>query len=122
MVRTDSSDSSDSSNSNERATRTSVRSPVPMKHLHLLITGRVQGVSFRASLADIADQHRVTGWVRNRRDGSVEAQIHGSAAACEAVLAWARIGPRAARVDAVRLTDLPVETPAPTRFELRPTV
>lgn len=93
-----------------------------MKHLHLSITGRVQGVSYRASLADIADRHRVTGWVRNRRDGSVEAQIHGADAACEAVLAWARVGPRAARVDAVAVTPLADIPAVPDRFELRPTV
>lgn len=92
-----------------------------MKHLHLVITGRVQGVGFRATMADIAEQHGVTGWVRNRSDGSVEAQIHGPDDACEKVLAWARLGSRAARVDAVAVSALPTPAAVPPQFALLPT-
>ena len=48
-----------------------------MKTLHLTIRGRVQRVGFRAYVKYKADQHGVSGWVRNRNDGSVEAVVHG---------------------------------------------
>ena len=69
----------------------------------LSITGRVQGVGFRYSLHAEARARGVRGWVRNRRDGSVEALLQGEAAAVEATIAWARRGPPAARVDRVEL-------------------
>lgn len=65
----------------------------------LRITGRVQGVGFRHALQREALAQGLAGWVRNRRDGSVEAMLQGDAAAVEAVCAWARHGPPAARVD-----------------------
>jgi acylphosphatase len=68
---------------------------------HLRIAGRVQGVGYRDALRDQAIAQGVAGWVRNRRDGSVEAVLQGEAAAVEAVLAWARRGPPAAHVDHV---------------------
>lgn len=68
---------------------------------HLLITGRVQGVAYRASMAREAQVLGVTGWVRNRADGSVEAVIAGSPEQVAAMLAWARRGPPAAAVDHV---------------------
>jgi len=69
--------------------------------LHLRIRGRVQGVNFRYSLALEAEQLGLQGWVRNRRDGSVEAAAHGAAAACDALARWAQRGPPAARVERV---------------------
>ena len=68
---------------------------------YLRIAGRVQGVGFREALRGQALGHGVTGWVRNRRDGSVEAVLQGDAGAVDAVLAWTRRGPPAARVDRV---------------------
>ncbi len=68
---------------------------------HLRIAGRVQGVGYRGALRDRAIAQGVAGWVRNRRDGSVEAVLQGEAAAVETVLAWARRGPPAAHVDYV---------------------
>ncbi|MEW5864440.1 MAG: acylphosphatase [Pseudomonadota bacterium] len=68
---------------------------------YLLIRGRVQGVGFREAMRREAIARGCTGWVRNRRDGSVEAVVQGDPAAVEAVLAWARRGPPAARVDDV---------------------
>lgn len=62
------------------------------------IHGRVQGVGYRDYLRDEADRLGVTGWVRNRADGSVEAVVQGSAEAVERILSWARRGPPAARV------------------------
>jgi acylphosphatase len=65
------------------------------------ISGRVQGVGFRYALADEARTRNLRGWVRNRRDGSVEAVVAGDEADVEAVIAWARHGPAAARVSLV---------------------
>lgn len=91
-----------------------------MAHIarHLIIEGIVQGVCYRASMAEQARQLGVTGWVRNRRDGSVEAMIAGDAAQIEAMLAWSRIGPAGGSVDKL------IVEPAIgdfRDFELRPT-
>ena len=67
----------------------------------LTISGEVQGVGFRYALADEARARNLRGWVRNRRDGSVEAIVAGTEADVEAVIAWARHGPPAARVTCV---------------------
>ena len=85
---------------------------------HLLISGQVQGVGFRYSMAEEAERLGVTGWVRNRRDGTVEAVIDGQAAAVEALLAWARRGPPAARVSDVTISEAGGTF---ARFEMRPT-
>ena len=76
-----------------------------MNTLHLLISGRVQGVGFRWSMCEAAQQFGACGWVRNRRDGRVEAVVDGSAEIIESMLRWARDGPRAARVDRVETRD-----------------
>ena len=74
----------------------------------LTISGQVQGVGFRYALADEARARNLRGWVRNRRDGSVEAVVAGSEVDVEAVIAWARRGPPAARV--VRVAVEPAAT------------
>lgn len=66
---------------------------------HLQITGRVQGVGFRYALCAEAQRLALTGWVRNRRDGSVEAIVSGGDTALAQLLEWARRGPPGARVD-----------------------
>ena len=66
--------------------------------LHLRISGRVQGVGYRDALRNEADCSGIAGWVRNRRDGTVEAVVQGTPRAVEKILAWARHGPPAARV------------------------
>jgi len=71
----------------------------------LCISGRVQGVGFRYSLQREALAQGVTGWVRNRRDGSVEAVLQGDEAAVAAVIAWSRRGPSAARVAQVEVQE-----------------
>jgi len=65
----------------------------------LRISGRVQGVGYRDALRRQALACGLAGWVRNRRDGSVEAVLQGDARSVEDVIAWARRGPPAARVD-----------------------
>lgn len=72
---------------------------------HLIIEGRVQGVGYRASFAALANSLGLSGWVRNRVDGSVEALVEGPDEALERLITWARQGPPAARVDQLILTD-----------------
>ena len=76
---------------------------------HLRAAGRVQGVAFRESMRAEALRLGVHGWVRNRRDGSVEAVVHGPRAAVEAIVAWARRGPPAARVAQLTVEPPPAE-------------
>ena len=71
---------------------------------HLVIRGRVQGVGFRNYLEYKARQLAVSGWVRNRSDGSVEAVAQGTVAAIEAFIDCARRGPRAAAVTGVTVS------------------
>lgn len=70
---------------------------------HVIITGRVQGVAFRADTRWTAQRMGVFGWVRNRQDGSVEAVIEGEKERVEKMLAWCRRGPALAHVDEVKL-------------------
>jgi acylphosphatase len=72
--------------------------------LHLAIRGRVQGVGFRYSMAEEAVRLGLRGWVRNRRDGSVEAVVQGPAVAVEAMQRWAAHGPPSAHVSGVEAT------------------
>ena len=67
----------------------------------ITVRGRVQGVGYRDALRRQAEALGVTGWVRNRHDGSVEALLQGDAGAVDALLSWARQGPPAARVGEV---------------------
>lgn len=66
---------------------------------HINVTGRVQGVGYRAFVQRAALTHGVEGWVRNRRDGSVEAVLAGAADMVELVVEACRKGPYAARVE-----------------------
>jgi acylphosphatase len=87
----------------------------------LTIRGRVQGVGYRDALCREAERHGVAGWVRNRTDGSVEALVRGEAEDVAALVAWARRGPPAARVDQVH-TATAEDPELPLRFQIRPTV
>ncbi len=68
---------------------------------HIVVRGRVQGVGYRAFVEDEAHQRGLQGWVRNRRDGSVEAVFAGPAAEVEAAIEACRRGPFSARVSAL---------------------
>ena len=74
-----------------------------MRTVHLRIEGRVQGVGYRYWAADRAEELQLTGWVRNRRDGAVEAVISGPEADVERMIALYRQGPRDAAVTAVEI-------------------
>ncbi len=87
-----------------------------VRHLHIF--GLVQGVGFRYHFMEQAQGLDITGWVRNRRGGSVEAMIAGTPEAVEALIAWTRRGPAAARVERVEVSDT---EGAFVGFELRPT-
>ena len=69
--------------------------------LHVLISGRVQVVFFRAATRDEARARGLKGWVRNLPDGRVEALFQGDKRALEAMLAWCHLGPPHAYVDRV---------------------
>ena len=87
----------------------------------LVIHGSVQGVGYRYAMLDAAESCGVAGWVRNRRDGTVEAFVQGDAAQVETIVAWCRRGPPAARVTTV---DVVPATPdsALAEFTHRPTL
>lgn len=72
--------------------------------VRLLISGRVQGVAFRAHAADEATRLGVAGWARNLVDGSVEVVAEGARPQVEAFAAWCHRGPRWARVEEVQAT------------------
>lgn len=72
----------------------------------VVVRGRVQGVWFRGSMQAEAERLGVAGWVRNRGDGAVEAELEGERTAVETLLAWAGHGPRGARVTGVELEEL----------------
>jgi len=72
---------------------------------HLIVRGRVQGVGFREYLRREAKGLNVTGWVRNRRDGTVEAMLYGSPEDVAKILDWARHGPPSARVTSIEVKE-----------------
>jgi len=76
-----------------------------MRAALLRITGRVQGVGYRAWAIETAVRLRLRGWVRNRSDGSVEAHIIGGEDAVAAMIEACRTGPFAARVTGVRISE-----------------
>jgi len=70
---------------------------------HAIISGRVQGVFFRMETKRAADRFGVSGWVRNRRDGTVEAVFEGDRDRVDAVLEWCSEGPAHAQVSGVNV-------------------
>ena len=72
------------------------------------MSGGVQGVGFRWGAREAAQRLGVTGWARNRLDGTVEAEIEGTPEQVDRMLEWLRAGPPGASVAAVTVSDLPV--------------
>ncbi|HEY4180202.1 MAG TPA: acylphosphatase [Kofleriaceae bacterium] len=88
-----------------------------MRRARAIITGRVQGVSYRASTVDEARAiGGITGWVKNCADGSVMLEVEGAPAAVAALLAWCEHGPPSARVVHVSIEEL-APTGAQTDFQ-----
>ncbi|KAA9107670.1 acylphosphatase [Microbacterium rhizomatis] len=90
-----------------------------MRRVHVIVSGQVQGVGYRYTARMIAREARVTGWVRNRPDGTVEAEIEGPGDAVDEMLAWMAEGPPGSRVDAARVTE--VEPIGGQGFDVRDT-
>jgi len=72
---------------------------------HVRVHGRVQGVNFREAMRAQAEQVGVTGWVRNRSDGTLEAMVHGAPESVGRMLEWVQRGPPAARVARVDVAE-----------------
>ena len=75
--------------------------PTESVRVRVIVTGRVQGVWYRDSCRDQARSEGITGFARNRADGAVEVELEGPEPAVERVVAWCRVGPPRASVDAV---------------------
>ncbi|MBI4805813.1 MAG: acylphosphatase [Desulfovibrio sp.] len=89
-----------------------------MKNLHCLVSGRVQGVGFRAFVLDQAHELGLTGWTRNLPNGQVEAMAQGTEEALEEFARRLRKGPVWARVDAVEISEGPFDGSC-TTFQVR---
>lgn len=74
--------------------------------MHVVVRGEVQGVGYRYTMRMVARDAGVSGWVRNRRDGAVEAEVEGPPDRVDAVIAWMAEGPPGSRVDGAAVTDL----------------
>ena len=77
-----------------------------MRRVRAIVSGRVQGVSYRASTVDEARRLGVVGWVKNRVDGKVELEAEGTDERVAALLDWCQYGPPNARVDHVVTEEL----------------
>ena len=69
------------------------------QRVHILVSGKVQGVFFRQALKVVAKKNNVLGWVRNLKDARVEAMLEGDNKSINSVIEWTRIGPAISRVD-----------------------
>ena len=91
-----------------------------MLQARLTISGRVQGVGYRDWALDVAQRLGLTGWVRNRRDGAVEALIVGEEAAVGEMIEACRRGPPAARVEEIDVDPVDLDI-LPAGFTRLPT-
>ena len=78
--------------------------------VHLLISGKVQGVFYRASAKKSADALGIKGWVRNKKNGDVESVASGTNEAITAFINWCKKGPEAAKVKNVTVTESTTES------------
>jgi acylphosphatase len=76
-----------------------------MPTVHLLIQGKVQGVFYRASARDVAEELKLTGWVRNTKEGHVEALVTGNNEKLQRFINWCKKGPSDAVVTEVQVTE-----------------
>jgi acylphosphatase len=88
-----------------------------MRRIRAIVSGRVQGVSFRAATRAEARRLGVVGWVRNRDDGAVELEAEGADDLVAALIQWCHQGPPAARVASVAVDEL-APTGADRGFEI----
>jgi acylphosphatase len=72
-----------------------------MKTVHIEISGKVQGVFFRATAKEMAQHHNISGWIKNSRPGKVEALVTGKEEDIEEFISWCRFGPERANVEKV---------------------
>lgn len=79
-----------------------------MKRVRVIVSGRVQGVFFRVECERMAVSKGLVGWVANLPDGTVEAVFEGQDADVDAAIAWCRVGPALAQVEAVDVSDEPL--------------
>jgi acylphosphatase len=91
----------------------------PNKSVRVLVRGRVQGVSFRATTAQRAFELGVNGWVRNRSDGGVEAHFEGLEASVDALVMWCEIGSPWSCVEAVSHENAPFEHAADFQIRIK---
>jgi acylphosphatase len=75
-----------------------------MKTVHVLIKGKVQGVFYRATAKKVAQQLHLTGWVKNTREGAVEATASGTEQSITEFIAWCERGPSSAMVTSVEVS------------------
>ncbi len=90
------------------------------KRVHILVSGLVQGVFFRAYTRKIAAEHKLTGWVRNLSDGRVEIMAEGRENMLQKLVDWAKKGSPNAKVQKVQFQWLPYSGEF-SSFEIRPT-
>jgi acylphosphatase len=89
------------------------------RRVRFRVSGRVQGVAYRANAVDAAMQEGVVGWVRNLSTGDVDGVVQGEASAVDGFLAWVAKGPAGARVDRLVTSDEEVAEDLDDRFEIR---
>lgn len=89
----------------------------------IFISGRVQGVFFRESTRNIATELKLSGYVRNLRDGRVEVGVAGDEMAIHSLIKWLEIGPKLAKVSTIEVLDHPLDSPQiqqNSQFEIWP--
>ena len=90
-----------------------------MKHIHVYVSGTVQGVFFRVSAKEKADKLGITGWIKNLSDGRVETVFEGEDDQINNMLAWCMMGPNGASVDHIEKFE--EDTQGLTSFKILPT-
>jgi acylphosphatase len=89
-----------------------------METIHLEVRGRVQGVGFRWFVVEKAQELKLAGWVKNKHDGNVEVAAAGTPEALARLESAVKTGPRAARIDDVRVLPPISADELPTPFEI----